>query len=202
MEEQLNKLTNKMVRSYNKYKTEDWNWFEPVLTFDNAIFPLALLHVIEFLNVGDLKKVAFDSMKFISDLLMSKECLSLIGNKSWIKKGGRRSQFDQQPVDAMAMVLMYKKAYEITEHKRFYNLMLISFLWFLGKNDLNVSLYDPNTKACYDGLMENGVNRNLGAESTLALLISQMAVEEIQKQHQLEYVKPTEVILQKLTNNI
>jgi len=43
-----------------------------------------------------------------------------------------------------------------------------SFGWFLGKNDLQVPLYDVVTGGCKDGLHPDRVNENQGAESTLS----------------------------------
>ena len=53
---------------------------------------------------------------------------------------------------------------------------LNSYQWFLGENILRVPLYDPETKGCCDGLQETAINRNQGAESTLAYLISHLTV--------------------------
>jgi len=39
-----------------------------------------------------------------------------------------------------------------------------------------VPLYDEETKGCCDGLHTDGINLNQGAESTLAYLISHLAV--------------------------
>jgi hypothetical protein len=49
-------------------------------------------------------------------------------------------------------------------------------MWFLGENDLRMSLYDFETKGCCDGFENYGVNRNQGAESSLAYLISHLTV--------------------------
>ena len=54
--------------------------------------------------------------------------------------------------------------------------MFVSFQWFLGENILRVPLYDHETKGCCDGLQETALNRNQGAESTLAYLISHLTV--------------------------
>jgi hypothetical protein len=54
--------------------------------------------------------------------------------------------------------------------------MYQSYQWFLGNNDLAVSLYDKATGGCADGLHSEGINFNQGAESTLAYWISHMAV--------------------------
>ena len=44
--------------------------------------------------------------------------------------------------------------------------------WFTGNNELGVSLIDPDTGGCCDGLHTGGLNMNQGAESTLAWVIA------------------------------
>jgi len=55
------------------------------------------------------------------------------------------------------------------------------FDWFIGRNDLNISIIDHKTGGCYDGLTADGVNQNQGAESTVCSLIS------ILRMHSLAY---------------
>jgi len=74
------------------------------------------------------------------------------------------------------MILMYHQAYHLTKHKEYLNKLFTSFMWFLGDNDLRMSLYDFETEGCCDGLEKNGINRNQGAESTLAYMISHLTV--------------------------
>ncbi|MBK5278207.1 MAG: glycosyl transferase, partial [Bacteroidia bacterium] len=102
--------------------------------------------------------------------------LSIVGNKEWYKKDGARSRYAQQPIDALAMVLMFHQAFHLTKDKEYLNQLYTSFMWFLGENDLRMSLYDFETKGCCDGFEEYGVNRNQGAESSLAYLISHLTV--------------------------
>ena len=47
---------------------------------------------------------------------------------------------------------------------------------FLGGNDMQTLVYDYKSGGCCDGLTANGVNRNQGAESTLAWLLSLLHV--------------------------
>ena len=84
--------------------------------------------------------------------------------------------FGQQPLDALAMVLMFHQAFHLTKDKTYLNKLHISFMWFLGENDMRMSLYDFETKGCCDGLESYGVNRNQGAESTLSYLIAHLTV--------------------------
>jgi hypothetical protein len=57
-------------------------------------------------------------------------------------------------------------------------------MWYLGNNDLNTPVYDFKSGGCNDGLEEYGVNKNKGAESSLAYLISHLTVL---KAFELEY---------------
>jgi hypothetical protein len=138
--------------------------------------PLALLHSAEILNDDKIKSTALASMDFLTKHTLTENYLSIIGNELWYKKDGERSVFAQQPIDAMAMVLMYHQAFHLTKDKEYINKLNTSFLWFLGENDVRMSLYDFETKGCCDGFESYGVNRNQGAESTLAYLISHLTV--------------------------
>ena len=93
-----------------------------------------------------------------------------------VYKDGERSLYAQQPVDAMAMVLMFQQAYFLTKEKKYIDNLYTCFMWFLGENDLRMNLYDFETNGCCDGLESYGVNRNQGAESTLAYMISHFAL--------------------------
>src|SRR5690606_15334720 len=75
-----------------------------------------------------------------------------------------------------AMVLMYQQAYVLTGNRDYQKKLFTSFMWFLGENDMRMSLYDFETKGCCDGFENYGVNRNQGAESSLAYLISHLTV--------------------------
>lgn len=176
MTERLRNFANTLIKHYEDNKSNDWNWFEPLLAYDNGILPLALLHSAEILNDDKITKVAMVTMNFLTSTTLKDGYLSIIGNKEWYKKDGERSMFAQQPIDALAMVLMYHQAFHLTKDKSYLNKLYTSFMWFLGENDLRMSLYDFETKGCCDGFENYGVNRNQGAESSLAYLISHLTV--------------------------
>jgi glycosyltransferase involved in cell wall biosynthesis len=176
MTERLRNLATILVKHYDENETPDWEWFESLLAYDNGILPLALLHSAEILNDDKITKTAFKSMNFLTKHMLKDNYLSIIGNEKWYKKEGERSVFAQQPIDAMAMVLMYHQAFHVTKDKDYLNKLYTSFLWFLGENDLRMSLYDFETQGCCDGFESYGVNRNQGAESSLAYLISHLTV--------------------------
>lgn len=184
----LRTMTDKLLAHYKQNQSEDWHWFESLLAYDNGILPLALLHASQLLDNKQVKEIAIESMQFLTTHTLKDGYLSVIGNKQWFVKDKERSIYAQQPVDAMAMVLMYHQAYIVTGEKIYLKKLFTSFLWFLGENDLRMNLYDFETKGCCDGFEDYGVNRNQGAESSLAFLISYLSVLQAYEEsyHHLE----------------
>jgi len=176
MTEKLSNLAGKLIKHYEEKSSNDWKWFEPLLAYDNGILPLALLHSAEILRDDKITETALETMNFLSKITLKDNYLSIIGNEKWYKKNGERSMFAQQPVDALAMILMYHQAFHLTKDKEYLTKLFTCFMWFLGENDLRMSLFDFETKGCCDGFENYGVNRNQGAESSLAYLISHLTV--------------------------
>jgi hypothetical protein len=169
-------LSDKMIASYRDNKNSDWHWFEPILTYDNAMLPLALLNAFEVTQQEEYQEIAFEAMTFLESKVFHNDTFRPIGNEGWHKRGGPIAQFDQQGIDAMAMVLFYQQAYRLTGEQVYLARMYTCYQWFLGENDLRLSLYDPSTGGCADGLHADGINLNQGAESTLAYWISHLVV--------------------------
>jgi hypothetical protein len=170
------RMADKLLACYHNHKKPDWHWFEPVLTYDNAMLPLALLHAYDISRYELYLSVAIESMQFLELKVWHDGIVSPIGNFGWMEQGGPAAQFDQQGIDVMAMVLFYQQAFHVTDKKEYLTQMCGAYQWFLGKNDLGLSLYDPATGGCADGLHSEGISLNQGAESTLAYWISHMAV--------------------------
>jgi len=185
MLERLRSLSYKLIKQYEKNNSADWKWFEPLLAYDNGMMPLALLHSAYILKDSKITMTALETMNFLTEITLKDGYFSAIGNEKWYNKGGERSMFAQQPVDALAMVLMYHQAFHLTHDKEYLTKLFTCFMWFLGENDLRMNLFDFETKGCCDGFESYGVNRNQGAESSLAYLISHLTVlkafEEFEK---------------------
>lgn len=169
-------LSNKLTSMYKQNQTDGWNWFEPILTYDNAIPPLALLNAYEVTQDEEYLAIALEAISFLESKVFYNGILRPIGNEGWLKKGGTPAQFDQQGIDVMAMVLFYQQAFRITREQQYLTRMYKSYQWFLGSNDLGIPLYDPTTGGCADGLHSEGINLNQGAESTLSYWISHVVV--------------------------
>jgi hypothetical protein len=171
----LSVLTNKLIRQYKDESDDNWKWFEPVLCYDNAILPLALWYAYSITRNKEIFEVVNETTKFLDDETFENGHISLVGN-TWYYKGEARPAQGQQPINAMAMVMMYHKAFIVTKNEIYRQKMLTAFSWFMGNNDLNIPLYDDETKGCCDGLEQHSVNRNQGAESTISYLLSYLSV--------------------------
>ncbi len=176
MNNQLNSLTKPLTDAYKNHNTKNWHWFEGKMTYDNAILPLALLMSYEITSDEEVKNIALESLNYLDALTMKHGYLSPVGSEGWLMKNEKMAIFDQQAIEVMAMVLMYFEAYHVTHNIAFIQKMYLSYKWFLGENTLRVPLYDHETHGCCDGLQPHGINRNQGAESTLAYLISHLTV--------------------------
>jgi hypothetical protein len=113
---------------------------------------------------------------------------SPVGNRSWWRQGANRSRFDQQPIEGATMILACEAAWSATADPRYVEAAERAYGWFLGDNDTRVPVAVPADGACHDGLEPDGVNRNQGAESTLAWL---MALERIRTLRRVTRVAPT-----------
>jgi Glycosyl transferases group 1 len=178
----LTVLTAKLTAQYVNETTDTWKWFEPVLCYDNAILPLALWHSFMVTKNKKVKNIAVETTDFLRQESVVNGHISLVGN-TWYYKGNEKPANGQQPINAMALVMMYQKAWQATKDEIYYRQMHKSFSWFLGNNDLGIPLFDEETNGCCDGLDLSCVNRNQGAESTisyhLAYTVVYMAEQEV-----------------------
>ncbi|RAJ08411.1 glycosyltransferase involved in cell wall biosynthesis [Chitinophaga skermanii] len=196
----LQMLTNKLVASYESTRTDEWHWFEPHMTYDNGILPLALLQAYQVTGDEKLRSIGMESLRFLEKTTMLHDYFRPVGNNGWYEKDGAVPTFDQQAIETMAMVLLYQQAAAITNDEGYTKKMFTCFEWFLGRNSLGVPLYDYETHGCADGLQATGLNRNQGAESTLAFLISQLCVLRAQEPLQSP-VRTTRLLTRTVTYN-
>jgi hypothetical protein len=178
MMQMLITLTEKIKKRYVEESDEEWHWFEKVLSYDNAILPLALWKSYEITKNKETLRIAGEATRFLEQHAFVNDRLSLNGNNPWFYKGEEKSSYGQQPIDAMAMVMMFSHAYKMTNDEHYFMRMQTAFTWFMGNNDLFVPLVDEETGACNDGLEKFGVNRNQGAESNISYNLACLTVLE------------------------
>ncbi len=172
-------LAYKLFDAFQRYSTEGWVFCADLLSYDNARPPQALLMSGQWLNNPEMIEMGLKSLLWLLDLQTNETgAISIIGNKGWYYKCGERHRFDQQPTDANALVEACIEAYHVTQDKVWLHEANRCFQWFMGNNDLKVPLIDFSTGGCRDSLTPDGVNQNQGAESSLALLLSVLAMYE------------------------
>jgi glycosyltransferase involved in cell wall biosynthesis len=164
-------LAGKLTEAFRKGATSDeWPWPEDALTYANARLPHALLVSGHALARQDVLQMGLKSLRWLVGAQTIDGHFVPIGNDGWYPRGGPRARFDQQPIEADATVAACTYAFHITGDRAWIDDVMQCFQWFLGRNDVGVSLYDDGTGGCRDGLQATGANDNQGAESTLAWL--------------------------------
>jgi glycosyltransferase involved in cell wall biosynthesis len=168
-------LAGRLLSLYKDNRVDGWNWFEDKLTYCNAALPHAMLLCGQSLSNPVMTEAGLESLAWLAELQHADtdgKHFVPIGSNGFYQKGGERARFDQQPVEAQAMVSACLEAQRITGEKYWHTEARRAFEWFLGRNDLHLPVYDPTTGGCRDGLHPDRPNENQGAESTLAFLQS------------------------------
>jgi hypothetical protein len=175
------KLADSLVQHLGDETKDDWHWFEPYLTYDNARLPQALYAAYSITKEPAHLAAAEKSMEFLLKTHMIDGLFVPIGNDGWYKRGGNRAIYDQQPIEASAMVDAAVEAYYATNDRRYLEVANGVFGWFLGRNSRGVMIYNPETAGCYDGLSPEKVNWNQGAESSICYLLARLKLEEAKR---------------------
>jgi len=164
-------LAGRLLTLYQNSRSDDWCWYEAGLTYCNAVLPQALLMCGQWIPNKAMTEAGLESLRWLGDLQRSDRGHFVpIGSNGFYPRGGVRARFDQQPVEAQTMASACLEAYRSTGDERWRKEARCAFEWFLGRNDLNLPVYDPTTGGCRDGLHPDRPNENQGAESTLAFL--------------------------------
>src|SRR5919106_1366570 len=166
-------LARRLMALYRTNRADEWRWYEESLTYCNAVLPHALLMCGQWIPNNDMTETGLESLKWLADLQRADANgghFVPIGSNGFYQRGGERARFDQQPVEAQAMVSACLEAHRVTGDKNWHKEARRAFDWFLGRNDLNLPMYDPTTGGCRDGLHPDRPNENQGAESSLAFL--------------------------------
>ncbi len=165
-----------------------WPWLEDSLTYENALIPRALIVAGAQLNARVMLAIGLQVLDWLIAIQTAPAGhLTPIGN-AWWPRLGPRSRFDQQPIEATALLLAARSALTATGDARYRAAMEQAYGWFLGRNDTGRRLADPVRGACSDGLTPKGVNTNEGAESTLMWLMAAEHIRALRAGSNLETV--------------
>ncbi|TRX43130.1 glycosyltransferase [Flavobacterium restrictum] len=177
----LKQLSDRLVQMYKHETDENWQWFEPYLTYGNSILPEAMLCAYRATNMDVYREIAKTSFDFLLTKIFKNNTIKVISNKGWLhndnkihpdKIGG------EQPIDVAYTILALSKFYETFQQTDYLNKMEVAFDWFLGKNHLHQIVYNPCTGGCYDGLEDTYINLNQGAESTVSYVMARLTIEK------------------------
>ena len=174
-------LAGKLMQRYADAHGEDWHWFEDVVSYANAKLPHALILSGHCMGATMMLETGLKSLRWLVKHQTSDTgSFRPIGSNGFYSRGGERALFDQQPIEAQATVSACIEAYRATQDASWVVEARRAFEWFLGRNDLGLTLHDPSTGGCRDGLHVDRVSHNQGAESTLAFLLALAEMQALQ----------------------
>lgn len=176
-----NKLANQLLEIYERTHSLTWHWFEKGLSYSNARLSQALVLAGGRSKNKKMLEVGLESLKWLvaEQHRGNEEIFVPIGSSGFFSEAKEKARFDQQPLEACATISACLEAYRLTREEFWVGEAQCVFGWFLGKNDLQVPLYDLSTGGCRDGLHPDRVNENQGAESTLSFLMALLEMQEL-----------------------
>jgi glycosyltransferase involved in cell wall biosynthesis len=181
-------LANRLLNSYRSHRSDDWKWFENGLAYSNARLPQALIRAGVRAANDEMVSAGLEALDWLVTIQRCevKGHFVPIGSHGFYSKTTEKARFDQQPVEACAVVSACLQAYRATGKNRWRKEAWCAFNWFLGDNDLQIALYDPATGGCRDGLHPDRANENQGAESTLSFLMALLEMRQLEEANDTE----------------
>ncbi|MGA2513212.1 MAG: hypothetical protein ABSG37_06300, partial [Candidatus Limnocylindrales bacterium] len=182
-------LSGRLAAAFSGCSSDvDWPWPEAAVTYESALPTRALIVAGGRLGetvITDLGLATLDWL--LRGQVAADGRFDPVGNRGWWARGGTKATFDQQPIEAASVILAAEAAFEATFDPRYVEAAERAYAWFLGENRLGLSVADPATGGCRDGLGADGLNESQGAESTLAWLA---ALEAIRRLRRLPVTRP------------
>ena len=176
-------LAGRLMDLYGDHSSVDWVWFENELTYSNANLSHALLLSGQWLQRDDMVDISLKTLEWLVNIQCSPEgYFNPIGSNGFYPRGGEMARFDQQPIEAQSTISACLEAFRVTGDVQWRKEAERAFEWFLGRNELHISLYDPTSGGCRDGLRSDRANQNQGAESTLVFLHSLLELKLAEEQ--------------------
>lgn len=147
----------------------DWAWFEIVLSYDNTRLPEALIRAGQILGDDALVATGIETLDWVSEQTTAHGGqFQPVGTESFSVPFAPPAIFDQQPLEAWAMIDACAVAWAATGDTIWIDRATAAHDWFLGANTLSVPIIDVETGECHDGLTRFDANLNQGAESIIA----------------------------------
>jgi hypothetical protein len=172
LENNLKDISSELLKAYRTNEDGNWRWYEDKLSYDNPRLSQAVFAAHELLHDEMLLRAGEETLRFLDDSETQNMIFAPVGNRGWYVKGKAKALYDQQPIEPAAMVENSAVAYRLTRDTFYEDMARRALGWFFGMNTKHVTVYDGTSGASYDGISENGLNQNQGAESTIAFLLA------------------------------
>ncbi|MBP7984582.1 MAG: glycosyltransferase [Bacteroidaceae bacterium] len=169
-------LADKLKGLYLATTDNYWKWFEAYLTYENAVLPESLIYAYHVTKDEQYKDIAKESFDFLLEKIFFNRQIKVISNNNWLNKGESNIKYGEQPVDVAGTVMGLSTFYDVFHENEYIQKQKDAFSWFMGNNHLHQIVYNPATGGCYDGLEENNINLNQGAESTVCFLMARLSM--------------------------
>jgi len=181
-------LSDRLMQGFSNFTSENWLWCEEKVTYDNARLPQALLLSGRWFGDDEMSRTALCALSWLNTIQQDEtgRYFAAIGNQGWLSRGGEKAQFDQQPIEAAAMIAAGIEAFNVTGNPEWIDCAYRCLNWYMGENELRLPLYDHATGGCRDGLQAKSINENQGAESTLCWLMSLLDIYRHQGQGEIK----------------
>ncbi len=166
-----------LTNLFFSHSEEDWIWFEPYLVYANARLPQSLFHAYNMINDELYLDIALNSLKFLVDTHFYDGVFMPVGTNGWYFKNDKKATYDQQPIEASCMVEALIEAYHSTDLREYIKYALQCFNWYHGDNIKGVTLFNPKTSTCFDGITPKGLNMNQGAESSVSYYMAYLTLK-------------------------
>lgn len=158
----------------------DWCWFEPVLSYDNARVPEALIRAGRRLGDSGMTADGLAMLEWLDQVQINEAGqFRAVGTDSFHLHMEPPLPFDQQPLEAWATIEAALAAHGATGDRKWMESASRAYRWYLGDNDLGIPIASPADGGCFDGLMRDRVNLNQGAESVLAFQFACCAIRGV-----------------------
>lgn len=187
-------LADRLISIFEAVESTDWMWFEQGLAYDNARLPQALILAGIATRNPVYLKIGLKSLRWlVKQQTSAAGQFRPVGTAGFGETRQRPQPFDQQPLEATATIAACFAAWRADNDVAWKAEAARVFAWFLGSNDLAVSLVDLETGSCRDGLHPDRANENRGGESVVSYLLGLSEIRQVARLGESR-AKPTPLV--------
>jgi glycosyltransferase involved in cell wall biosynthesis len=166
-------LADRLVVLRSRVRTDDWDWFEEGLSYDNARLSQSLIASGSATGNAAWSDAGLATLRWLMSVQTTEEGrFRPVGSQGFGARRMRPMAFDQQPLEATAAISACLAALRIDRDPGWRAGAGRAFSWYFGNNDLSLPLIDLETGSCRDGLHPDRANENRGGESIVSWLLA------------------------------